>query len=452
VSEPIQDPEPPPHGEPLTGPEPASRPEAPPWFGDSTPEPDTQPTDPVGLSAFDAAVEPGEPAPLARRDDDLLPQLRNALANLDRAGQASGPLGSGTPGPGRGDPLPHRGDPLPRRDPATARDGDPLPRPDGPLPKRGQVTAQPAASPLPKAGDATAQPAASPLPKRGDATALLGDALPRRTTRTRPPGRHRSPHRLTVPSDAPALVLAIPGAPVPATVALAEEIAATAQLSCPGVDVRIGYLAGDELPLADVLRFPADGSGEFELRAVIVPVLAGPHPVLDAMLADVAGRTAAPVMIGAHLGPHPLLAEALHARLADAGLARAGRARGLSIVTGINGVLVLADRGPEAIQAAGVSTVLLAARLAVPATPASLGDPGSVTAGLARLREAGASHLAISPCLIGPESPPHEIEAVQAVLNAPSAPPIGAHPAVGKLVAMRYGAALARVAMASSAG
>src|SRR5258708_28381992 len=51
-----------------------------------------------------------------------------------------------------------------------------------------------------------------------------------------------------------------------------------------------------------------------------------------------------------HLGPHPLLAEALHTRLAEAGLARAGRAAGLSIVTSTNGVLVLADRGEEAVD------------------------------------------------------------------------------------------------------
>jgi hypothetical protein len=246
--------------------------------------------------------------------------------------------------------------------------------------------------------------------------------------------------------------LAIPGAPVPATVELAEQIAAAAQTSCPGIDIRIGYLAGDGRRLDDALLFPEDGGGELGLRAVIVPVLAGPHPMLDAMLADVVERVAAPVMLAAHLGPHPLLAEALHARLADAGLVRAGRARGLSIVTGINGVLVLADRGDEATKAAGVSAVLLAARLAVPATPASLGDPVGLSAALMRLREAGATYPVIAPCIIGPESPPHEIEAIQMMLGAPSAPPLGAHPAVGQLVAMRYGAALARLAMASSAG
>ncbi|MGO9296814.1 MAG: hypothetical protein ACLP52_23550, partial [Streptosporangiaceae bacterium] len=286
--------------------------------------------------------------------------------------------------------------------------------------------------------------AAGPLPQRGP-------LLPRRTGRSRPAGRHRSPHRLTVPPEAPSLVLAVPGSAAGAPAGVADEIAAAARLSCPGVDVRVGFLAGDVQRLADTLVFPA-GGGEFDLRAVMVPALLGPHPRYDPIFAAAAERASAPVMLAAHLGPHPLLAEAMHARLADAGLARSGRARGLSIVSGITGVLVLADRGEDAVKAAGVSAVLLAARLAIPATPASLGDPESLSAALARLREAGALHPVISPCVIGPETDPAEIEDIRAMLGAPMAPPLGAHPAIGQLVAIRYGAALARVAMASSAG
>ncbi len=255
-----------------------------------------------------------------------------------------------------------------------------------------------------------------------------------------------------MPSDAPSLILAIPGPAAAAPAGLAEEIAASARLSCPGVDVRIGYLAGDVQRLEDALQFPAGSGGEFELRAVVVPALAGPHPVHDEAVAAAAEQATAPVMVGAPLGPHPLLAEALHARLADAGLARSSRARGMSIVSGISGVLVLADRGEEAVKAAGVSAVLLAARLAIPVTPASLGDQEGLQFALARLREAGAARPAISPCVIGPETRAEEIEDVRAMLGAPIAPPLGAHPAIGQLVSIRYGAALTRVAMASSAG
>src|SRR5712692_1219320 len=221
----------------------------------------------------------------------------------------------------------------------------------------------PGESPLPFISVSDPSPAAEPLPQRGN-------ALPRRTTRTVRSGRHRSPHRLTVPSDAPALVLGVPGASSAASDELTSEIAAVAALSCPGVDVRVGYLAGNVQRLEDALTFPASNQQQPAPLAVIVPLLAGPHPDFDAALARAVGQTSAPVMLASHLGPQPLLAGALHARLAEAGLAREGRATGLSIVTSTNGVLVLADRGEEAVQAAGVTAVLLAARLAVPTATA----------------------------------------------------------------------------------
>jgi sirohydrochlorin ferrochelatase len=202
--------------------------------------------------------------------------------------------------------------------------------------------------------------------------------------------------------------------------------------------------------LEEVLTFPQASQGQLAPSAVVVPLLAGPHPVFDAALAAAASRTSAPVMLASHLGPHPLLAEAVHARLAEAGLVREGRAKGLSIVTGANGVLVLADRGDEAIQAAGVIAVLLAGRLAVPVAPASVGDPASVDSALTRLREAGVSSPAIAPCVIGPEKQSGEIQAIADRLGAPCARLLGAHPAIPQLVAIRYGAALADLSMASS--
>jgi hypothetical protein len=298
----------------------------------------------------------------------------------------------------------------------------------------------PGQSRLPFISVSDPSPAAEPLPQRGN-------ALPRRTTRTLRSGRHRSPHRLTVPSDAPSLVLAVPGASCAAADELTSEIAAATGLSCPGVDVRVGYLAGNVQRLEDALTFPDSSDEQSEPLAVIVPLLAGPHPAFDAAVARAVGHTSAPVMLAAHLGPHPLLAEALHARLAEAGLARAGRAAGLSIVTSTNGVLVLADRGDEAVQAAAVTAVLLAARLTVPVVPASVGSAESIDSALTRLREAGVSRPAIAPCVIGPETPPHEIEIIRAQLGVPCAQPLAAHPAIAQLVAIRYGAALASLTM-----
>jgi sirohydrochlorin ferrochelatase len=251
-----------------------------------------------------------------------------------------------------------------------------------------------------------------------------------------------------VASDAPALVLAVPGSASGRHLRAVEEVTAIAENSCPGVEIRVGFMDGDAYTLRDALRFDGPPGGENPLNGVIVPLLAGPHPVLDAALARAAEQATGQVMLGAHLGPHPLIAEALHARLAEAGLARESRTRGLSFSTATYGVLVLADRGEEAVKTAGVAAVLLASRLAMPAAPASIDDRASVESALARLREAGAERPVIAPCLIGPETPDSDLERVGATFGAPSAAPLGGHPAIGQLVAIRYGAALARLSMA----
>ena len=262
-------------------------------------------------------------------------------------------------------------------------------------------------------------------------------------------GRHRSMHRISVASDAPALVIAIPGQASDLVSELADHIAEAAAESCPGVDIRIGYLAGAEDNLASALASEPGDCGAASPQAVVVPLLAGPHPAFDLQIATVMSQSSAPAMLAAHLGPHPLLAGALHDRLSEVGLARASRARGLNIAAGSNGVLVIADRGPQAINDAGVTAVLLAARLAVPVVPASLGDAGSISGALDRLREAGANHPAIAPSLIGPETDPNELTQLSAAIDAPCAAPLGTHPAVAQLVAVRYGEALARISVAS---
>jgi len=258
-------------------------------------------------------------------------------------------------------------------------------------------------------------------------------------------------HRISVASDAPALVLGVPGKGTEADAELADQIIEAAAESCPGVDIRIGFLNSDEESLASALEFEHEGgaAGPPAPAAVVVPLLAGSHPTFDVQLATITAHATAPVMLAPHLGPHPLLAGALHDRLSEVGLARASRARGLNIAAGANGVLVIADRGPQSVSDAGVTAVLLAARLAVPVVPASLGDPDSVAGALERLREAGASHPAIAPCVIGPETDPDELTQLSAAIDAPCAAPLGSHEAVAQLVAVRYGEALARISVAS---
>jgi hypothetical protein len=316
----------------------------------------------------------------------------------------------------------------------------------------------PEASPLPQrrpTADAGAN--GSGLPQRrpgsGGSSAAepgTGGSLPRRTSASRRVGRHRSLHRLSVASASPSLVLAVPGDGSDADAELAEHIAESTAESCPGVGIRIGYLSadGDENLVAVLGSEPGHGD-EHGPYAVVVPLLAGPHPVYDPAIAEAVSQSPHPVMLATALGPHPLMAGALHDRLSEVGLARASRARGLNIASGANGVIVVADRGPQAVIDAGVTTVLLAARIAIPAVPASFGDPVSIEAALTRLREAGASHPAIAPCVIGPELDPSEFVQLSEELQAPCAAPLGGHPAIAQLVAVRYGEALARISVAS---
>jgi hypothetical protein len=300
------------------------------------------------------------------------------------------------------------------------------------------------------------RPAAQPLPSRTPTSSPEAPTavLPRRTARVRA-GRHRSPDRLTVPLDAPLLVLAVPGAACPASEEIMTGVVASAQTSCPAAHIRVGYLEGTSQPLEEALAADPSADAGFGDDApeqlapapgtpvVVVPLLAGPHPAIDAVLAGAAAAQAfPPVLVAGHLGPHPLLAEALHVRLAEAGLARSGRVRGLSIVSSANGVLVLAAGGAEAVQAAGIAAVMLASRLAVPALPAALEDPQGIASAAARLREAGTNRLAVAPCIVGPEARPGELEAAVATIGADSAQPLGSHSAVGQLAAIRYGDAL----------
>ena len=297
---------------------------------------------------------------------------------------------------------------------------------------------------LPQRGAAGPPPS---LPQRGSGDGL--SALPRRTNRTRPAGRHRSPHRLSVASDAPALVLAVPGSAAADSAEIGPRVAFVAGQSCPGVDIRVGYLEGTEVTLAEsLLPTGPEPQDHDQFPSVVVPLLLSPNGQFDPVIARRAAAPGIAAVVAAHLAPHPMVAEALHSRLAEAGLARQTRTSGLSISADDRGIVVLADVGEEAASAAGVAAVLLASRLSVPVVPASMRDPGSIVEAVNRLSESGAQRPVLAPCLIGPETKISVLEDLSAALGAPCAPTLGAHEAVGRLVAIRYGAALTTFSLA----
>lgn len=260
------------------------------------------------------------------------------------------------------------------------------------------------------------------------------------------------------PENAPALVLAVPGEPSTATRGLAAEIVSIARSELPGLDARVGYVdgGGEEFPALDKVlsEAAAERSAEGATEeppteglddapaAVVVPLLAGPdasqmRQIRQAVLSSGSGSELTDV-----LGPHPLLAEAVHVKLSEAGLARADRARLFTVATAADGIILATIGGEDAVQAAGITGMLLAARLAVPVLAAGLDDEGAVGRIATQLRESGSQQLAVAPCLIGPEVPEGLLAAASEEAECPSAEPLGAYPSLGKLVASAYAAKL----------
>ncbi|MFH8367214.1 hypothetical protein [Streptomyces sp. NPDC018031] len=310
--------------------------------------------------------------------------------------------------------------------------------------------------------------------------------LPVRTPRPRQTGRHRRPEPAAAPVGAPPLVLAVPGAPDAAARGLAEEILSIARSELPGLDARIGWTEGDDAefpPLAAVLRQAgaeredrvrrareaAEAAAE-ELRAVavaegvdpaeipfddsriraaaegpgavVVPLLAGPDAELLAVIRTAAADADCAAEVTDVLGPHPLLAEALHVRLSEAGLARADRARLFTVATAADGIILATSGGAAGAQAAGITGMLLSARLAVPVMAAALDEPGAVLRIAEQLRASGSARLALAPYLIGPEVPGGLPATAAEEAGCAAAEPLGAYPTVGKLVLSLYATVL----------
>ncbi|GGW11927.1 hypothetical protein GCM10018980_02380 [Streptomyces capoamus] len=263
------------------------------------------------------------------------------------------------------------------------------------------------------------------------------------------------------PEGAPALVLAVPGVPSTTTRSLAEEVVSIARSELPGLDARIGYLDGDdtEFPtLRAVLgRAAEERTARYEQAvaagiegikepdgpvAVVVPLLAGPDSALLRQIRQSVMDSRVAAELTDVLGPHPLLAEALHVRLSEAGLARADRARLFTVATAADGIILASVGGEEAVQAAGITGMLLAARLAVPVMAAALDQEGSIASVAEQLRSAGSQHLALAPYLIGPEIDPALSAAAAQEAGCATSEPLGAYPAIGKLALAKYTTAL----------
>ncbi|MHA6759064.1 sirohydrochlorin chelatase [Streptacidiphilus sp. PAMC 29251] len=262
--------------------------------------------------------------------------------------------------------------------------------------------------------------------------------LPVRTPGTRARGRHRRPERHELPSGAPALIVAVPAEATPAAQQIANELVSLIRGEQPGINVTAGYLSTGGEECATLATLLADAAAAELPRPVVVPLLPGPDDGLRAALAEIQGDLAAEIRLTDALGPHPLLAEALHVRLSEAGLARADRARLFAINTSADGIVLGTVGGAEALQLAEVTGVLLAARLAVPVVAAALDQPGAVAAAAAHLRETGCAQPALAPYLFGPEAGAELLKNEAAEADCQAAEPLGAYPTVARLVLGLY--------------
>ncbi len=259
-----------------------------------------------------------------------------------------------------------------------------------------------------------------------------------------PGGRHRRAVPNSLPQSAPALVLAVPGRDTDLTAGAAGEISTVLRVENPAVDVRAARIDGggydDPSDLRTVLADAAARRPEGGPCAIVIPLLATVNPpVIRRMRAAIAASGANAIVSG-FFNSNAMIAEVLHIRLAEAGRARADRVRLFSIVTAADGVLIATVGGPDGAASANVTSILLAARLALPVITASLDGGPTLHDAATRLKEMGVSRLAIAPCFIGPEATRSDLEGL--AIGADYAAPIGAHSNIAKLAGLAYGQAL----------
>ncbi|WUS96884.1 sirohydrochlorin chelatase [Streptomyces sp. NBC_00708] len=244
-----------------------------------------------------------------------------------------------------------------------------------------------------------------------------------RTRYLTPPGRAARPR-----PDAPALVAVAHGSRDPRASHTVAALLERVRELRPGLDVRLGHIELNAPLLPDALH--ALGAGE----AVLVPLLLGRgHHVKHDIPACVADAPALRARVAGALGPHPLLVETLHDRLTEAGWHPSDRGNRDSAVV----LAAAGSRDPESAADTRRTARLLGERLGgVPVVPAyaSAASP-TVPAAVRALAARGHRRIAVASYFTAPGR-----FASASAAHAPwiAAAPLGAHPAMARLVLHRY--------------
>ncbi|MEU8993871.1 sirohydrochlorin chelatase [Streptomyces caniferus] len=267
-------------------------------------------------------------------------------------------------------------------------------------------------------------PSASPAPLgAGDLAAEISAQLGARLGRVRLHGFRR-------PAPPPPTLVAVAhGSRDPRALPTVRALLDRVRALRPGLPVRLGHIELNRPLLTDTLA-------ELDGGAVLVPLLFGRgHHVTHDLPAALAGAPHLTGRVAEPLGPHTLLAEALHGRLLEAGFPE-GRSPRTAVVLAAAG-----SRAPRSAQDTERTARLLSARLGgTPVLPAyaSAAAP-TVADAIHALTARGHDRIAVASCFTAPG-----LFATRCADAAPgpAAAPLGDHPALARLVLHRYDQAL----------
>ncbi|MBV9207468.1 MAG: hypothetical protein JO037_19175 [Actinobacteria bacterium] len=250
----------------------------------------------------------------------------------------------------------------------------------------------------------------------------------------------------SLPDGAPALVLAVPAVREDGLDGPTADIATVLRVDNPALDVRTALIGhGDGAEVGAVLADAAACRAAGAPAAVVVPQLVNPYPAVVGRLRQAIAASGVNAYLGEVFNTNALLAEALHHRLADAGLARADRVRMFSITTSADGIILATVGGEEAAGTASVTAFLLSARLALPVLAASLDAKPTIRDAAVQLVAMGVTRIALAPYVIGPEADLAAIEEAAAAVGARCCAQLGAHANVIKLLSLAYGQVLSQL-------
>ncbi|MGX1541613.1 sirohydrochlorin chelatase [Streptomyces adustus] len=229
----------------------------------------------------------------------------------------------------------------------------------------------------------------------------------------------------------PPLVLVAHGSRDPRALATVRTLLDRVRELRPGLAVHLGHIELNEPLLADTL---AALDARDVPEAVLVPLLLGRGHHVKQDIPRTAAGARVRTRVAAPLGPHPLLVETLYERLVEAGW----RARMSDAQRRASGVVLAAagSRDPESALDTRATARQLAERLGVPVLPAyaSAAAPDVRTA-VRALAGRGRHRVAVAGYFTAPGR-----FATQSAEAAPwlASAPLGAHPAMARLVLHRY--------------